>query len=108
MHDSHDNPSDPNRCAPDVGRKANLVIWAYFLAAGMLLYVVIVGVSIFFRIEVEREHYIKVGSVPSAELAALRAQEDAILSGREGLVSGNAHVSIDTAMKRLISMAQGQ
>lgn len=103
-HGQGTSPSSGN--APDVTKKANFVIWAYFFAFGIGLYLMIAAVNIYFRIETEREAYIKVGSVPSKELADQRAEEADILSGKISFFEGKKHISIDDAMNKVLQVTQ--
>lgn len=63
----------------DLTPKANLVIWGYFLLFAILLYVTLTGLNIYFRAEVEREQYVKVGSVKSKDLIEQRQNEEEAL-----------------------------
>ena len=76
----------------DISCKANRVIWGYFFLFAVILYLCIVTLSIYFRYEVEKEEFVKVGSVVSSELTELRAEEAQKL----------AH--IDDAMNRVIEI----
>lgn len=76
----------------DISYKANRVIWGYFFLFAIILYLCIVTLSIYFRYEVEKEEFVKVGSVVSSELTELRAEEAEKL----------AH--IDDAMNRVIEI----
>lgn len=67
----------------DVTPKANLIIWGYLLVFAVILYLMITGLSIFFKSEVEREQYLKVGSVKSKKLMDIRHQETGELQGIE-------------------------
>lgn len=64
----------------DLSSKANLIIWAYLIFFVILLYLILVGLNIYFRSTIEYEQYSKVGSVKSENLIKLRHQE------AEGLV----------------------
>ena len=67
----------------DISPRAHLTIWGFFLVFGLLLYVTLTALTIYFRAEVEHEHYVKVGSVKSKELIELRSQEKDELVGIE-------------------------
>lgn len=98
--------SSPTGNAGDVSKKANLIIWTYFFAFGIGLYVMISGVNLYFRYGTEREAYIKVGSVVSKELTDQRAEEAAILSGKLSLYEGKRSISIDDAINKVIQVTQ--
>jgi|SRR5688572_6986770 len=99
-------PTSSSGNAPDVTKRANLVIWSFFFASGIGLYLMITAVNIYFRFETERENYVKIGSVPSKELADQRAEEADILSGKLSLSEGKKHVSIDDAINRILRVTQ--
>ena len=90
--------------APDVTKKANLVIWFYFVVFGLALYAMIVMVDIYFRIGTEREYDLKIGSVISKELIKHRADEAEVLSGKKGIIEGKKNISIDTAMAKMLEV----
>ena len=89
--------------AEDISGRLNLVIWGYFLLFGLLLYLIIAGLDVLFRIEVEREQYRKIGAVQSRELIELRQLEEQVLSGEKGLLDGKKHISIDDAAQRFLA-----
>ena len=62
-HNIGGSPKDGN--APDVTRKANLVIWAYFFGFGLGLYLFISVVNIYFRVETDKEAYLNLSSIVS-------------------------------------------
>lgn len=100
------DPSSSSGNAPDITKKANLVIWSYFFVFGIGLYVFIAAVDIYFRFETERENYVKIGSVPSKELADQRAEEGDILSGKLSLSEGKKHISIDDAVNKVLQVTR--
>ncbi|MES2503482.1 MAG: hypothetical protein V4534_01250 [Myxococcota bacterium] len=67
----------------DISSKATLLIWAYILGFGVVLYFSLAALNIYFRAEVDREHYVKVGSVKSKELQDLQAANALKLEGIE-------------------------
>lgn len=78
----------------DIAPRANLMIWGALLLFGLLLYVTITALTIYFKAEVEHEQYAKVGSVKSKELIELRQQEEDQLKG------------IEQAMEKVVRAAQ--
>ncbi|MEI6789999.1 MAG: hypothetical protein WCK42_02330 [Myxococcaceae bacterium] len=67
----------------EITPKANLYIWGYFFLFVILLYLIITGLTIYFKDEVEQESYVKVGSVKSPELIEHRHLEQEELKGIE-------------------------
>jgi len=106
MNAEHNVGSDPLGNAPDVNKKANLVIWGYFFGFGVLLYVVISFLNVYFRIETDKELYLKVGSVQSAALAEYKKEQAAILSGEKGILPGKKNISIDAAMAKVLEVTK--
>jgi hypothetical protein len=98
--------SSPIGNAPDITNRANLVIWSYFFAFGIALYISISGISLYFRYVTEREEFAKIGSVPSQELADQRAEELEILSGKRATVDGKKAISIDDAMNKVLQVTR--
>lgn len=92
--------------APDVNKKANLVIWAYFVGFGLALYVLISLVTVYFRIETDKEAFVKVGSVESKELIEYKKDQAAILAGQKGVVQGKKNISIDAAMAKVLEVTK--
>jgi hypothetical protein len=92
--------------ASDVTPSANLWIWGYFFAFGLALYLIITGLTFYFRYHVEREQYEKVGSVKSPELVQLRQHEEQVLNGSMSVVENKKNMPIDEAMDRVIAAYQ--
>lgn len=92
--------------APDVDKKANVFIWGFFLLSGIAFYVVISLITIYFRVETEKEAYVKIGSVESQELAGYKKEQETILAGAKGLVTGKKNISIDAAMRKVVDLAK--
>ena len=93
--------------AADVNSRANKIIWTYFILLVIGLYATIAALTIYFRYEVEREEYLKVGSVPSKELLDYKADMEQVLSGQKGLIEGKKNISIDDAMNAVVRIYQG-
>lgn len=104
--ENHGGGTPENGNAPDVTRKANLVIWAYFFGFGIALYIVISLLNIYFRIETEKEAFLKVGSVESQELRDYKAEQEKIMKGENGVVAGKKFISIDSAMIQVLKETQ--
>lgn len=68
----------------EITPKANLYIWGYFFFFVILLYFIIVGLTIYFKDEVDKESYLKVGSVKSPELIEYKHRVQEELKGIEG------------------------
>ena len=98
--------SPPSGNAPDVNKKANLVIWSYFFGFGIALYVMISFINIYFRIETDKEVYLKVGAVEAQELAEYKKDQAAILNGSKGLLPGKKNISIDAAMAKVLEVTK--
>jgi hypothetical protein len=103
-HNIGGSPKDGN--APDVTRKANLVIWAYFFGFGLGLYLFISVVNIYFRVETDKEAYLKVGAVESQELIQYKNEQDQIMRGEKGVVAGKKNISINDAMTKVLQVTQ--
>ena len=94
--------SSPVGNASDVTKQANFYIWSFFIVFGILLYVMISAVDLYFRYETEREGFLKVGSMTSSELMSQRAEEAAILSGQRTPDVGKKNISIDAAIDKIL------
>ena len=104
--DHEHGSSPPLGNASDVTQKANMYIWSFFVVCGILLYAMISAVNLYFRFETEREEYIKVGSVVSAELLEQKAEDAAILSGQRTPSESGKSISIDAAVKKMLTVIQ--
>lgn len=92
--------------APDVSKKANLVIWAYFFGFGIALYLLISFLNVYFRIGTDKENYFKVGIVESQELESYKNDQAQVLAGKKGVLEGKKSISIDDAMNKVLKLAQ--
>lgn len=92
--------------SPDVDKKANVFIWGFFLLSGVVLYVLISLITIYFRIETDKEAFVKIGSVESQELIDYKKEQDTILAGAKGLVTGKKNISIDAAMAKVLEVTK--
>jgi hypothetical protein len=102
-HKMGDSPTSGN--APDVSKKANLVIWGYFFGFGIALYLMISFVNVYFRIESDKELYLKVGSVESKELEDYKNDQQLILDGKKGLLQGKKNIALEDAMIKVLQVA---
>ena len=95
-HNEYDSECES---AADVSTHINHIIWGYFLVFGIFLFVMVGAFVVYFRFEVEREHYQKVGMVESRELKTLRQYEDMVLRGAAAITEGKKNISIRNAME---------
>jgi hypothetical protein len=102
----HNMPNGGLGHAPDVDKKANVFIWGFFLLSGIALYVLISLITIYFRVETEKETFVKIGSVESQELIDYKKEQETILAGQKGLVTGKKNISIDAAMAKVLEVTK--
>lgn len=103
VHNPDSGASAP-QVEPDVSPRLSILMWVYFFACTVAVFIAMGGLTIYFRYEVERERYAKVDSIDSSERLALEKYEQLTLEGPEQIVDGKKHIPIDQAISRLIKM----
>jgi hypothetical protein len=87
----------------DVSGKANRHILYYFVALGLMLFLMIYGLDVMYRFMVDGEKKEKIGEVFTHESIVEVARSESYLSGKQGLFEGKRHVPIADAMARFLS-----
>lgn len=87
----------------DLNPSVNRQIWFYFLVLGVLLALMLAGLTIMYRFTLDEELTRKVGLVKSNEVVKYENESKLYLSGKKGVNEGKAHVAIDVAMKQLLN-----
>jgi hypothetical protein len=88
----------------DVSGKANRQIWIYFIVLGVSLYLTILGLDILYRFQLDYQLDIKVSEVTTPETMEETTRAEGILSGKNGLLEGKRHVSIDSALTSFLML----
>lgn len=87
---------------PDLKPSASRTVWIYFIVLGVLLFLTIYGLDVFYRFSLSYEKEIKVAEVSTHESIDKKATSEAYLSGKRGLFPDKPFVSINQAMAKLL------
>lgn len=90
----------------DVGGRINRQIWLYFIGLGIALALTFVGLTIFFRFQVDYEKAKKIGAVKTVESVEQMAFSESVLTGKRGLFEGKRNVAIDVAVDKFLTDAK--
>jgi hypothetical protein len=85
---------------PDLKPSASRNVWYYFIILGLLLYITIYALDIFYRFTLTSEKEKKIGVIQTHEALDKKAVSQAYLSGQRGLFNDKNNISIEDA-KRL-------
>lgn len=99
-HDYH------TKAAPDVSIKASAHIWLYFIALGILLFITIAGLTIFFRFQLKEEEIKKIGEIETQEILDYKSSYQPILQGKKGIFDDKKSVSIEKAIFKFLEDAK--
>ncbi len=108
---SHEVSNGEVGVEPDVSGKSNVYVLASLVITGISILVTIAGFTMYFKIVVENERYVKYAAQHSPALAAQRQHESDVLSGKLKPVGENEKsISLETAkqlyLRRVLEKGQ--
>lgn len=102
MANNLENGEHHFKAAPDISKRANVTIWVYFILLGVLLFITILGLTVYFRVQLQEEKLKKIGEVQTQEILNYKAFYKPIIAGEKGILEGKKNISIQEAMKIFI------
>lgn len=73
-------------------------VWGFFFFVTAAIFIIVAALTMYFKYEVDKEHFKKVGSRESREQILLKKNEDGFLGGNQAART----ISIDDAMDRFV------
>lgn len=100
----HDSSTSEELVEPDVSAKMSILIWTGLFVFAVLLFLAMGALTIYFRYELEKERYQKVGMQTTSERKVLNEYEHEILHGPERDIDGKSLIPIDQAMEKFVAL----